>query len=354
MTEEAADIRGTWWLENMLGFDVETTDANPEEARIVQFATALVNASEKSVDARAELVNPGVPVPAEASAINGITTEMLEGAMSSEEAMAIIAASLWAAIEGGYPVVAYNGRYDLTVSDREFRRCGMESPAADPRLRVIDPRQLDLYLWRYRSGKRTLAHVCEVYNARLDGAHDATHDAIAAARLAYRIGQSGRVMLERPWDEVQKQRAEWDWARGSVDRLHVLQTEFAAKDAVRFEEYCRSRGDDGSDGNPPAVIDRQWPVIPFEERAPGAVEYELFRRQRNQAAAAEQAAKDAARAPVTPTAQDIAGTEAHSPGADSLPPIKRASDLVPEGAQQTAEELEAAKADLFSPERTRR
>lgn len=306
----------------MLGFDVETTDANPEEARIAQFALAKVNAADRSSDSRAELVNPGVPMPAEASAINGLTTEMLADAMPIDAAMAIVATALWEAIEGGWPVVAYNARYDLTVADREFRRLGVDSPVADPRLRVIDPRQLDLWLWRYREGKRTLTHVCEVYNAKLEGAHDAAFDAIAAARLAYRMGQSGGVMLEYPYDEVQAQRAEWERIRHSLDLLHEAQVGWAAADAARFEKFLIEKK-----GDTDAVVDRQWPFIPFGERAPGATEYELRSRLRRQAEAAAAAAQE------TLVEHALAS-----------PALKRASDLV------TPEELEAAKAQLFSTE----
>ncbi|GAA3366567.1 hypothetical protein [Saccharopolyspora gregorii] len=55
---------------------------------------------------------------------------------------------------------------------------------------VVDPRCLDKRFDRYRKGKRTLGALCEHYRVRLDSAHDATADALACARLAWRLAKT--------------------------------------------------------------------------------------------------------------------------------------------------------------------
>ena len=61
------------WHEGPLaGFDTETTGTDPETARIVT-AAVIVHGPEP-VDAR-WLVNPGIDIPAEATAVHGISTE---------------------------------------------------------------------------------------------------------------------------------------------------------------------------------------------------------------------------------------------------------------------------------------
>src|SRR5690606_34711454 len=79
------DCRGTggltmqtvpWWEGVLPVFDVETTGSDPREARIVSAALLLClpdgRVQPGGVDV---IVNPGVPIPDEATAVHGITTE---------------------------------------------------------------------------------------------------------------------------------------------------------------------------------------------------------------------------------------------------------------------------------------
>ncbi len=114
------------WTDGLLaGFDLETTGTDPTEARIVT-ASVVLAGRHLGVVERSWLVDPGVEIPAEATAIHGITTEQArrEGlpAMEAVPAIAGLAAELW---RTGIPVVIYNAAYDLTVLDRELRRQGL-------------------------------------------------------------------------------------------------------------------------------------------------------------------------------------------------------------------------------------
>jgi DNA polymerase III subunit epsilon len=65
-----------WHRGVMCAFDTETTGPDPESARIVTACVVHVDGSgEMPPEAQAWLIDPGTDIPAEASAIHGITTE---------------------------------------------------------------------------------------------------------------------------------------------------------------------------------------------------------------------------------------------------------------------------------------
>jgi DNA polymerase III epsilon subunit-like protein len=94
--------------------DTETTGLY-DTARIVDIAV-ITATGETLLDT---LVNPGEPIPAEASGIHGITDAMVAGAPTFAE----VAAELFAAIRGKR-VLVYNLGYDLARLEYEFSRLG--------------------------------------------------------------------------------------------------------------------------------------------------------------------------------------------------------------------------------------
>jgi DNA polymerase III subunit epsilon len=110
----------SWHEGRLCVLDTETTGVDPETARIVTACVAHVGAGAKEI--RQWLVNPGVPIPAGATKIHGITDE--QAAEGADPAVAIpdIASAVLGAWEGGLPVVAFNAPYDLTVLSREVAR----------------------------------------------------------------------------------------------------------------------------------------------------------------------------------------------------------------------------------------
>jgi DNA polymerase III epsilon subunit-like protein len=212
---------GAWWQGRMVAFDLETTGVDPEEARIVTAALALCGGGEPTETAT------------------------------------------WIA----NPLVIFNARYDLTVLDREARRHGL-LPLTDRRsLFVVDPLMIDKWLDRYRKGSRKLDAICAHYGAVLDGAHDASYDAIAAARAAWVLGAKGRVVRKtsKPeWArEAEELRAEWAAVRGDLAALDRAQRRWAREQALSLADYFRKQGQhDDADG-----VRVEWPVIPLDEMA---------------------------------------------------------------------------------------
>ncbi|MDX3721063.1 exonuclease domain-containing protein, partial [Streptomyces caniscabiei] len=182
----------SWHLKRMAAFDLETTAADPETARIVTACVVQIGGNQPPQPAT-WVADPGVDIPDEAAKIHGYSTERARAeGRPAADVVEEITAALGQVLAHGIPIVAMNARYDLTVLDRECRRHGLETLldryVDNVIWPVIDPFVIDKAVDRYRSGKRTLTALCEHYQVKLDGAHDSAADAVAAARVAWRLG----------------------------------------------------------------------------------------------------------------------------------------------------------------------
>ena len=61
-----------------IAFDLETTGTKPQADRIVEIGAVLFD-GDQAAGTYGTLIDPGVPIPADASAVNGITDEMVRG-----------------------------------------------------------------------------------------------------------------------------------------------------------------------------------------------------------------------------------------------------------------------------------
>lgn len=219
---------------DFLCFDTETTGVNVETDRIVTATCALVGASGvKSI--RNWLINPGVPIPDEASKIHGITTEKAQAdGRDPVEALSEIAQVLTDAWYDGAVLVAMNAAFDLSILLYEFERHRLPGVRMGP---VIDPLVLDRHYDKYRKGKRNLAALAEHYGVRLDNAHSSEGDALAAGRIAW--------VMERRYPEL---------ATMPIDDIQRLQAEAHRAWAENYQSYLRGKGQTD------AVIETDWPV----------------------------------------------------------------------------------------------
>ena len=187
----------------MVGFDTETTGITTATDRIVTAAviTRTGADADAAITVRTWLINPGVDIPARATEVHGITTERaraegMEPAIALEE----IAALLADALRAGFPVVAFNAAYDLTILEAELARHGLSSlasrlPTADIRP-IVDPLVLDRHLDKWRKGKRKLIDMCATYGVTVDGAdlHAADADVLATLDVVQAMARAYPAM----------------------------------------------------------------------------------------------------------------------------------------------------------------
>lgn len=223
-----------WWDDTLIAFDTETTGVDPETARIVTASVAIIEreGGGSTVATHEWLIDPGIEIPAEATAVHGITTERArEEGTSPASALNDIQAILDDARDAGLPVIVYNAPYDLTLLDREIRRHWGDAEAPRPGA-VVNPLVLDKALDRYRKGKRTLSAVSAHYKVPISDAdaHGSTADALCAARVAWKIARLYPQACE-DLDALQARQVAWyrDGARSFRD--YLLRLRASASDA---------------------------------------------------------------------------------------------------------------------------
>lgn len=249
-----------WWQGRMAALDVETSGVDVETDRIVVAAVVLVGGG--IVPEHLALLSDvdGIEIPEAAAEIHGVTTERARAdGRPARDVLAAIVCALAPAARAGYPLVAMNASFDLTILDRELRRHGLDPL---PPMRVVDPFVIDKHLDRFRRGSRKLDALCEHYGATLDEAHDAVSDAFAAARLAWCLGARGgvvrRVRGRRDAIELAALKREWEAVRGDLDLLHGAQKEWAHEQASSLRDYFVREGKHAE----AASVSTAWPILP--------------------------------------------------------------------------------------------
>ncbi len=106
----------------LVAIDCETTGLDPRRDRIVSFAAIRIDdglrvAGQPALDL---LIDPGVAIPARATAVHGIDRGQLAGAPSFAEAFGRIAACLEGSVAVGHFV-----DFDLAIIGREAARAGL-------------------------------------------------------------------------------------------------------------------------------------------------------------------------------------------------------------------------------------
>lgn len=215
----------------MLAFDLETTSANPKDARIV--TSALVRIDGRDVQKVEHLADPGIEIPQAATDVHGITTERAQAeGRPHEEVLKDTVDAIKEAWDDGLTLIVYNAAFDLTV----LRSLTGDFTVTGP---VFDPYVIDRVSDKWRKGKRTLGAVCEHYGVELGNAHEATADALAAARVA--------------WKQVRQHYP--NLAQMDENELMEFQAVKWYEDRVAFKKYLEGKGRDASD------VSTAWPLI---------------------------------------------------------------------------------------------
>jgi len=242
-----------WHLGPLAPFDIESTGINTRSDRILTgyVATVTSRAEGRQVRPGAQvIIDPGVPIPAEASRVHGLTDDFVKAKGSVPEVgVYSIAKALADALKARIPVVGFNLAYDFSLLYWECLRHGVPTvaeqlgyPPAAPVGPIIDAYVLDKHVDQFRRGSRKLDDdpekgpgVASHYGVKLTRAHAADADAMAAAQIAVIIADRHPDI---PTDPV---------------ALHQVQKLWRFDQQSGLERHLRKR-------NPEVRVDTCWPL----------------------------------------------------------------------------------------------
>ena len=166
-------------LEEPIAFiDVETTGIHPHSDRIIELSVFRVQ-PDGSEDYRSHRVNPGVPIPAEATAVHGITNEDV----AKEPAFSQYAKGVCEFLDGcdisGFNVITF----DLPFLEAELERAGVSFSRENHQLvdsMVIYHQKEPREPGKSRNLKAAYLKYC---GKELEDAHGAEKDATASAEV---------------------------------------------------------------------------------------------------------------------------------------------------------------------------
>lgn len=201
------------FLDNIVGFDTETTGVDTASDRIVTASVVSQVGGEQTISEW--LINPGVPIPQGAIDVHGITNE--KAASGADPSVAVL--EIKEKLVNAKWVTVYNASYDINLLNAELVRYGHEPLPEDFSKKVIDPLVLDRKLDKYRRGSRNLEMVSRHYGFTPDpdALHNATFDVITTLETLKGIVKKYPYLLEYAKSnrlyEFQRQ-AHRDWATG--------------------------------------------------------------------------------------------------------------------------------------------
>ncbi len=187
-------------------FDLETTGLHMKNDRIVELALIKIT-PQGDVLERVRRFNPGIPIPAEATAVHGIS----DADVADEAPFCARARALHGLLDG-CDLAGFNiRRFDLGMLVAEFQRC-------DIRLDLEGRRIIDVQNIFHREEPRDLSAAARFYLGR---EHEEAHTALADIRTsaAVLVAQLGRYpTLPRDLDGLHAYCEEYAPMRSEVDR----------------------------------------------------------------------------------------------------------------------------------------
>ncbi|MEU4590618.1 exonuclease domain-containing protein [Micromonospora aurantiaca (nom. illeg.)] len=188
----------------VVGFDIEGTHDQPMDTRIVSAALVYADGTTATW-----LIDPGMPIPARATDIHGITDAMVRHAgRPPREALAELGTAIGKLIADNTPIVAFCAHYDITALHTELARHDLPPVDWDQAV-IIDPSILHKEVEpRWYDGWK-LGTLCRYYEIDPGTAHEAASDARAAVEMAVSIAaRHQRIARMRP-DDLHRAQVTW-------------------------------------------------------------------------------------------------------------------------------------------------
>lgn len=173
---------------HFIALDIESTGPNPKKDRIIQLHMRGVTWPDlRSTWVETQLVNPGIPIPPDATVIHGFDDATVAECLP----FASLAPGLRDRFDEPAIIIAYNGRrFDVPLLHHEFIRSGVRG--LTPNLPIIDPYELFI-----QDSPRTLTGAMRYY---LKEDHKRAHDAESDVEAMLKVLKS--QLLRRSAVEV--------------------------------------------------------------------------------------------------------------------------------------------------------
>lgn len=185
---------------NILVFDTETTGIDPARDAIVEIAAVELVRGQVGRSFTLRL-NPGMPIPPEASSVHGIRDQDVAGEPFFDEVADRVAARLGA---DGVVLAGYNAvHFDVPMVNAAYENAG--HPFRLDGARVLDP--FIFLRRRHNHLPGRLGEVCARHGVQLDNAHAADADARATAELLVSFVREG--LMPGDLDHALKVQAQW-------------------------------------------------------------------------------------------------------------------------------------------------
>jgi DNA polymerase-3 subunit epsilon len=176
-----------------VSIDTETTGRDPAVDRVIELGCVVFRGAEV-VGRKGWLINPGCPIPAEATEVHGIRDEDV----AAQPSFADVLPEYLEFVAGCLPL-AYNAAFDRDFLQAEIGRLEARAgsaeqlpPAARGNVAWLDPLHWARELQK-EERSRALGDVCARLGIQLERAHRATDDAEAAGRVMLAFLKDVRV-----------------------------------------------------------------------------------------------------------------------------------------------------------------
>lgn len=158
---------------DLIFFDIESTGLNVIRDRIIQLAMIKYFKDGREPEEWSMLINPGIPIPDESTAVHGITAEDV----ANKPTFFQLAEKIHRFI-GDADLAGYNSnRFDIPILMEEFERAGI-------RFDIDNRRTIDVQQIFYKMEPRTLKAAYKFYcDQELENAHDALADVKATVEV---------------------------------------------------------------------------------------------------------------------------------------------------------------------------
>ena len=181
--------------------DVETTGLDASVDRVMEIAIIRFE-NGQVVDRYGQLVNPGIPIPADSMRITGIKDEDVKDQPRFEE----IAHEVHRRLQD-VGLVAYNMSFDRGFIKAELERLDLFWPSDSP---TLDPLIFARQFFR-NAPRKNLAAISKLLGIPLEEAHRAVHDAEVAGKVLFAFEDR----LPEDLDQLLMLQAQWEQAQAS-------------------------------------------------------------------------------------------------------------------------------------------